>query len=419
MKAIIIFLFLISKAQAAIHLSWEECIQEIGQNNPDLRSAMNSLEASHYQLHGNYSGYLPQISGTISSSRGGASGSTPRNPSSSFSATFSATQNLFTGLQTKAAIDQAKATERVSQANLQTVKATVSYSFKTAYMGLIYAQSYLKLTEDIIHRREENLRIVELRFKNGKENKGDLLLSEAYLKEARFNRLVAQDSMELARFQLAQVLGREDSSELQIDDNIPVTNPDSHFDLKQLAVQTADHRQAAAQEDSADAAVTVARGAFFPALNATGSVGPTGPTFLPSNNGGNTNVWSVGLSLTYAFFNGGKDYYSTKASVQTWKAAAATRESVDRGLLTKLKQAFHAFNEAVEKLKVDQTYLEASTVRELIGRAKYNNGLLSFEDWDIIENDLITRQTTVLSSRQNRVLAEAAWEQAQGKGVVP
>jgi hypothetical protein len=44
---------------------------------------------------------------------------------------------------------------------------------------------------------------------------------------------------------------------------------------------------------------------------------------------------------------------------------------------------------------------------------------MSFEDWDRIENDLIQRQKTVLQSQRDRVTAEAAWEQAQGKGVIP
>jgi outer membrane protein TolC len=54
-----------------------------------------------------------------------------------------------------------------------------------------------------------------------------------------------------------------------------------------------------------------------------------------------------------------------------------------------------------------------------IARTKYNNGLMTFENWDIIENDLIQRQKSFLQGQRDRVVAEAAWEQAQGKGVIP
>ena len=87
--------------------------------------------------------------------------------------------------------------------------------------------------------------------------------------------------------------------------------------------------------------------------------------------------------------------------------------------LIKLKQAHAAFIEAHQKMEVDRAFSEATLAREKIARAKYNNGLLTFDNWDIIENDLINRQKASLQSQRDRVIAEAAWEQAQGKGVIP
>jgi hypothetical protein len=58
-------------------------------------------------------------------------------------------------------------------------------------------------------------------------------------------------------------------------------------------------------------------------------------------------------------------------------------------------------------------------LRAEIARSKYNNGLLSFEDWDLIENDLINRQKALLVSVRERVTAEAGWEQARGEGAIP
>ena len=83
-----------------------------------------------------------------------------------------------------------------------------------------------------------------------------------------------------------------------------------------------------------------------------------------------------------------------------------------------LKQTHAAFVEAVERLSVDEAFLEAAITRAEIARSKYAQGLMSFEDWDRIENDLIVRQKAVLFSRRDRVTAQAAWEQAQGVGVI-
>ncbi|MDH3513536.1 MAG: TolC family protein, partial [Gammaproteobacteria bacterium] len=101
------------------------------------------------------------------------------------------------------------------------------------------------------------------------------------------------------------------------------------------------------------------------------------------------------------------------------EAVSSNKDNVERQLLVRLKQAHAGYVESVEKLKVDQAFLEAAVTRAEIARSRYNNGLMSFEDWDRIENDLIQRQKTFLQSQRDRVTAEAAWEQAQGKGVIP
>jgi outer membrane protein TolC len=125
------------------------------------------------------------------------------------------------------------------------------------------------------------------------------------------------------------------------------------------------------------------------------------------------------LNLSVPLFSGGRDYYTTKSAAASLEAVSSNRDNVERQLLVRLKQTYASYVESEEKLKVDQAFLEAAILRAEIARSRYNNGLMSFEDWDRIENDLIQRQKTVLQSQRDRVTAEAAWEQAQGKGVIP
>jgi outer membrane protein TolC len=127
----------------------------------------------------------------------------------------------------------------------------------------------------------------------------------------------------------------------------------------------------------------------------------------------------VGLNLNVPLYSGGKDYYATKSAVSNLEAAASNTDSAEHQLVVRLKQTHAGYVESVEKLKVDQAFLDAAMTRADIARTKYNNGLMTFENWDIIENDLIQRQKSFLQSQRDRVVAEAAWEQAQGKGVIP
>ena len=122
---------------------------------------------------------------------------------------------------------------------------------------------------------------------------------------------------------------------------------------------------------------------------------------------------------SFPFFNGGNDYYTLKSVTEDYRASVKSTKNIEDTSVTNLKQAYTSYVEAAMKLEVDQAFLLAANSRERIAKAQYNNGLISFIDWDTIENDLILRQKTLLQSERERVIAEASWEQAQGRGVIP
>jgi outer membrane protein len=126
----------------------------------------------------------------------------------------------------------------------------------------------------------------------------------------------------------------------------------------------------------------------------------------------------VTASVSIPLFSGGRDWYGTRAAVSELDAAKANRESIEQQTLVRLRQTHAAYVESVERLKVDREFLDAAQTRAAIARARYQNGLVSFDEWDRAENDLIQRQKAYLVSQRDRVTAEATWELAQGKGVI-
>ena len=401
-------------AAPATLLTWETCVQEAMANNPDLRAARAGLEAAAYTAEGAYSGYLPQLSAGAGYTDSSGSTASTTTSDTTYSTSVSLSQNLFAGFQDRARIAQGAANREVAAASLAAAKAKLSQDLKSAFVGLRYAQDNVVLTENIARRREENLRLVELRFESGNENKGSYLLTKASLAQARYDNLQAQQALASAQAQLDRVLGRGETGGLEVRGDIPLSEPGKAPDFRQLAREVPDYQQAAGQQKSAAAGVTLARSGLYPSLNLSGSVGRTGDNW---NSDGTYR--SVGLNLNVPLYSGGKDYYATKSAVSNLEAAASNTDSAEHQLVVRLKQTHAGYIESVEKLKVDQAFLDAAKTRADIARTKYNNGLMTFENWDIIENDLIQRQKSFLQSQRDRVVAEAAWEQAQGKGVIP
>jgi outer membrane protein TolC len=414
--ALLLGLSLLAPAHADT-LTWEASVAETAAHNAALRSARSNLEAAGYNVSAAHSGYFPQVSAGVGYSDTTASGATPGSATytgTTYNASVSVSQNLFNGFQDRARVEQSGANQEGVAAGLSLTKARVSQALKNAFAGLRYAQDSIVLAEKIVARQQENVRLVQLRFESGRENKGSLLLTKASLAQAQLSQLQATQALATAQAQLAQTLGRDEADDLQARGDVPVTEPAAPPDFSQLARQAPDYRQAVAQEKSAAAGVTLARAGFYPSINLTGSTGRSGSDWFPQNDS-----HSVGLNLSVPLFSGGRDYYSTRSAVASLDAAASAKRTSEQQLLADLKQAYAGYVQAVERLKVDQAFLDAAQLRAEIARSQYNNGLISFSDWNLIENDLIQRQTAYVQSQRDRVVAEAAWELTQGRGVIP
>jgi outer membrane protein len=392
-------------------LSWQDCIKIVGESNFDVKTSEFNLQSNEYQKSSTQGNYWPQISASLSY---GQSKEDVFDPTTSYGAALSASENIFNGFQDSAKVDLADANISSAQAALKIAKAKASFDLKVAFENLAYAKDYVTLTQQILKRRQENSRLVQLRFEGGRENKGSVLLSNSYLEQAKLENLQAVHLQEQAESQLKKVLGIHPDEVIDITGQIPVTEPQGKsLPFRKLQMKTPQWQQNLAQEDAANANVKIAQASFFPTLNLTGSVGKIDDQFFPQ-----TDKWNVGLTLNIPLFSGGKDYSNFKSAVAARGASQYTRQSNDLQNTVQLQQSYNSFVEAVAKSKVDLSFEQAQLVRAQIARGKYNNGLATFDEWDLIESDLITRQKAALSSQKDRVLSEAAWEQSLGEGVL-
>lgn len=398
-------------------LSFQDCVALVKKNNADLQFSEESYKSSQYQVDASKSGYMPQISASLGYAKSGNNSATADLSSGdSYTAAITASQNLFNGFADSAKVDQARGQSRVSEASLRSAKSQVSYDLKSAFATALYAKDSLKITEDIIKRRNDNMRIVELRYDSGRENKGSLLLSQANYKQAKLDNLKAQHNKDVSQADLRKVTGLSPNETIDIKDDIPLNNPPSvNPDFDAIATGTPDRQKYEAQVAVSQGALESAKSGFFPSLDLTGSVGQIGQNFYPND----YDRWSVGATLTLPLFSGGKDYYSTKSVTSQLYAAKANLAGIEGSLLSTLRRAFATYVESVEQLAVDDAFLTAAKTRADIARSKYNNGLMSFEDWDNIENDLINKTKSYITSKRDRIIAEASWEKAQGVGALP
>lgn len=415
---VLFFIFFITNLFAAEQkITFNQAIDLAVKNNLEVQASYEAYKASQLDKKSTRAAFYPKISASLSYEKTNLESLATKTSSTSdgYSGSLNLTQNLFNGFSDYSSLKIADANIRSSEANLQETKAQISYDLKTAVANYNYAKNSLLLSKDILKRREDNLRLVELRFENGRENKGSVLLSRAYLEQAKLDLFRAENGMDASLSFLRRVLNLPQEALIDVEAPTAVEQNILPPDFNTIIQNTPISKRFKATLDNASATVDSKKSNFLPTWGVSGSVGRTGKDFFPDEQ----SSWRVGTALSWSLFEGGKDYYSTTSAILLEKVASIRLENQTLELRRTLLSSYTDFKEAALTVKVSSSFLEASKVRADISRSKYNNGLATFDDWDIIENDLITRQKDYTLKIKDRLIAEASWEQAQGTGVIP
>jgi outer membrane protein TolC len=88
--------------------------------------------------------------------------------------------------------------------------------------------------------------------------------------------------------------------------------------------------------------------------------------------------------------------------------------SIKDGLVSVLEQSWASLQDAIENVGVQYKSLIATEERSKIAQAEYSVGLIAFDNWTIIEDNLVNQKSAYLDAQANALLAEAGWIQAKG-----
>jgi outer membrane protein TolC len=396
-------------------LTWDVCAKEALAHNPDLQEAAANLRSAKYSKTGSISAFLPSLSASASASRSGDEGSLSaimkdKDANVSYGMGLNASINLFNGFKDKASFDAASLKQQQYEVKYRQARSQLSYTLRNAFTNLLYTQQQVTLLQEIAARQKENVRMVELRYESGHENKGSLLNNQAASAQADFEVTQAKRSLRVAQRTLDRALGRTELDTPVVSGTFDVSSIETAPDFKLLSHSTFSYLLADLQVRSAQTNVVSARGAFLPSLSANGSMSRSGSDWVP-----NQHSWEAGLALSYPLFEGGQRIEALKAADADRDSSKAALTATEQDAALSLESTYWDLRNASESTVVQKKYLEAVKTQEEVASAQYANGLLSYQDWDTVENNLTTRQKSNLQSLRDAKTAEAAWQLALGK----
>lgn len=273
-----LFCFSLPQAKAEEILTWEDCLAEANKNNPDLISAFENLNQQKANKSITASTLYPQVDANLDASRAGTSNTigsaTTKTTTDTYTYGLSGTQLIFDGFKTTNKIKSASESINAAQHNYSFASSKVRLNLRTAFINLLKAQELIKVAEEIVNIRKNNLMLINMRYESGLEHKGALLTAEANLAQANFDLEQTKRNMESAQWQLTKEMGRQEfkpmfvSGEFAVNDN---AREKPEFEI--LAKNNPSLLQAGAKKSSAAFDIKSAYGDFAPKLSATGEIG--------------------------------------------------------------------------------------------------------------------------------------------------
>jgi outer membrane protein TolC len=245
----------------------------------------------------------------------------------------------------------------------------------------------------------------------GHESQGSALLAEAYVLQSTAVARAYEEEVRAASLNLCGVLGRTPANDLVVSGEFESLQPDAaQPDTMRMARETNQTHLALAHVEAARAAVTNARSVLLPRVNMSASITRSGTQIAPQ-----TGSWGIGLNLSYEFFTGGSTLWQVDTALSVQLQSELEYGNVLREQSSLLKTEYIDYSNGAAQRQVALAFLKAARFRSKVARKQYQDGLLDFNDWDVIENDFALRQRAALAGALASSLAQASWERSQGK----
>ncbi len=407
------FLILASPLHAEESLTWQQCVSEAKVAHPDLSSALALLQQAEAEKRITGGALLPSLSLGASSVE---SGSTARGSSRSalYSYSMTAQQLVYDGHKTSNMVASTREAIKGAQYNYNVVSADLRFALRRAFTQLLKAQELVGLAGEIADRRQKNFRLISLRYQGGREHIGSLRQAEADLAQAEFEVSQARRGLVLSQTTLASALGRDSHKPIRVQggfnaSDLLTTKPDLALLAKNNPLfQQLDTKSKAARFD-----LDAERNAFSPELYLTSSIGRRAVDSLPFK----AVDWSAGLTISVPIYEGGSGQARVSRAMAVLSQKNGEEKSGYLQIFNVLEESWKNYQDARQLVVVKKKFLDAAMERSTIANAQYSNGLVSFNDWVIIENNLVSAKKEFLNAGADLLIAEAQWIQAKGEGI--
>ena len=313
-----------------------------------------------------------------------------------------------TGDQVELAVEQAR------ESRLGTVA-----SVKQAFYGILFAKEAYKVYNSVYENAVENFRLTEMRYNAAKASELDLTRAKANVAAAIPNLYNAENSVELALWQLKAVMGVDLERNIDVAGTLEEYAGQMFSDIAEGESASLDGnsqlRQLAQQAEMLSRQIRMQQYAYLPTLALTFSY-----SYLTQSDIFNLSQWkwfpssTIGLSLSIPIFSGGQRYHAIKQTRVQADELDLQRENAERQLRIGIRQSLGTMDTAKRTYDASKEALASAEKAYDIAVKSYQLGKSTLTDLNNVELTLTQSRLAVSQAIYNFVIAKAGLEQTLG-----
>ncbi len=365
-------------ASAGEPLTLSDAVDLALEHNLTLEAARQDHEAARWGVRSAWASLLPSVSLTSTARRVDPDTYERANSAidflppdidvepflyeTTYETAFNASMPVFNGGRLWGGVALSAASSRAARHALESERRDVVVRTKSAFFDVLRAESLRKVSLDAVGASERRVASSERMLELGVRSRADLLRWQVQLAEDRRALVDAENAVSLARSALAATLGRpldtefelEDVSRLELEARCrPYSDLIENDAIPELSARRllSSNPGYLALGDAAEIerhAVTIARGAFLPALNAQATYGWKADGDIEPDD---EVAWSVTAFLEVPVFTGFRNLSEYQQARRSQLAAERRREDGERMMVLGLRNAVATLRSRLEGLE--------------------------------------------------------------------
>ncbi len=339
-------------------------------------------------------------------------------------AALTLSQTVFQGGKVGAGIAGANAYERAARAQLDETRRDVTYRVKQAYLGALYAERIVDITEASQVQVNDQLHRVELNHQVGSSADYDLLRAQVEAANQEPLVIAARNARDVALLEVRRIVNIPAGDSIELASNLLLTPADSlpQVDFTALDLDPAGRAAIAAAQASVEfrrQAVRVYHGDYYPSVTLSSSFGgqafPAGtfPQYSEFHRD-----WTASLTFSMPLFDGLRTHGVVEQAQADLSRAEAQLSQTRAGVAIEIEQARAEIVRALALVSARHETVGQAERAQHLATVRYANGIATA--LEVSDARLALQQASVNEAAATRdyLLAIAALERAVGHAVL-